>query len=410
MTETTAGIKIEEKEQKKTMKIAENTTTAQLWPEAARQRLQAAKRIVVKVGSSSLTHSTGKLNFSGVELLVRQLADLKNSGKEVFLVSSGAVAAGMGKLNLPKKPADISQKQALAAVGQGVLMQYYEKVFGEYGVDVAQVLLTKEDFSYRHRYLNARNTFRALLDYGIVPIINENDTVTFDEIKVGDNDTLAALVAGMVEADLLVLLSDIDGLYTDNPRTNPEAERLVCVDGISPAVEAMAGDPGSSLGTGGMATKLQAAKIVVHCGIMMLLTNAAIPKVLLRAMDGETVGTVFLPRAKHLTAKKGWLAFGATSHGRLWVDAGAAKALVEEGRSLLASGVVKAEGNFRRGDVVAVWAGEAPGAEIARGYVNYSAEEVNRIKGCHSKDFAKILQTQEPATEVIHRDELSLKV
>ena len=382
----------------------------QLWPEAARQRLQAAQRIVVKVGSSSLTHDTGKLNFSGIELLVRQLADLKNSGKEIFLVSSGAVAAGMGKLNLAEKPKEMAKKQALAAVGQGILMQYYEKIFGEYGVGVSQVLLTKEDFSHRDRYLNARNTFRALLDYGVIPIINENDTVTFDEIKVGDNDTLAALVAGMVEADLLVLLSDIDGLYTDNPRTNPAAEKLVCVDGISPAVEAMAGEPGSGLGTGGMATKLQAAKIVVHCGIMMLLTNTAIPKVLLRAMAGETVGTVFLPRAKHLTAKKGWLAFGAASQGRLWVDAGAARALVEGGGSLLASGVLRAEGSFRPGDVVSIWAGEDPGTEIARGFVNYSAEEVNLIKGCHSKDFAKILQTQAPATEVIHRDELSLRV
>ncbi len=377
------------------------------------QKLQEAKRVVVKVGSSSLTHANGKLNLNSIELLARQLADLKNAGRQVLLVSSGAVAAGMGKLDLPQKPSVIAEKQALAAIGQGILMQYYEKVFGEYGANVAQVLLTKDDIAIRDRYLNARNTFNALFAYGVVPIINENDTVTVDEIKVGDNDTLAALVAGLVEADLLILLSDIDGLYTANPRQDPGAKRIDIIEEITPEVEEMAGDAGSSLGTGGMCTKIQAAKIACSCGTPMVLTNAAIPKVLLSIMQGHANGTVFLPLAKHLAGKKGWLAYGAKSKGIILVDDGAAKALTKAGSSLLPTGIVDVRGVFFKGDIVAVCAASKPSKEIAKGFVNYSSHQVEAMKGCHSNEIRQKLPTlpdDELEPEVIHRDYLSLKL
>ncbi|MEA4891250.1 MAG: glutamate 5-kinase [Peptococcaceae bacterium] len=238
-------------------------------------KLKEASRIVIKVGTSTLTHQTGNLNLMRMESLVRQLADLKNQGRQVLLVTSAAIGAGMGRLNIGEKPPEIAKRQALAAVGQGILMQTYEKLFSEYGVAVAQVLLTKDDVADRRRYLNARSTLWQIMEYGAVPVINENDTVTFDEIKVGDNDTLAAMVAGLVDADLLVLLSDIDGLYTADPRKDETARLIPMVEEITPAVEALAGDPGSKFGSGGMATKIAAARIAVTQGIPMALVNGS---------------------------------------------------------------------------------------------------------------------------------------
>lgn len=257
--------------------------------------LKSAKRIVVKVGTSSLTYDNGKLHIRSMELLVRQLADLKNSGKEVLLVSSGAVGAGLGKLNLMKKPCAVPQQQALAAVGQGILMQNYEKFFGEYGVNVAQVLLTKEDMADQVRLTNIRNTFDALFDYDVVPVVNENDTITFSELdlKVGDNDTLAARVATVVNADLLILLSDIDGLYTSNPHEDENAQMISVVHELNDEIYAMAGGSGSSLGTGGMLTKLKAAKIANEAGIAMVLTNSATESVLYDIIHGNWHGTYF---------------------------------------------------------------------------------------------------------------------
>jgi len=240
-----------------------------------RQSLGEAKRIVVKVGSSTLTHNTGKLNLQGIEKLVRELSDLANQGRQILLVTSGAVAAGMDRLGLKEKPKTIPEKQAAAAVGQGILMHTYEKLFGEYGQVVAQVLLTREDSVNRSRYANSRNTLMTLLAMGVVPVINENDAVAIDELKIGDNDTLSAMVASIVEADLLIILSDIEGLYTANPQTDPAATLIPEVADITPAIEALAGGPGTAKGTGGMYTKIQAAKIAVNSGVVMVIASRA---------------------------------------------------------------------------------------------------------------------------------------
>ena len=377
---------------------------------AIKKRIADSKRIVVKIGSSSLVHGNGAMNFRAVELLVRQLAELQNFGKQVILVSSGAVAAGMGKLKMKTKLAEIGKRQALAAVGQGILMQFYEKFFNEYGVDVAQVLLTKEDISHRERYLSVGNTFDALFEYNIVPIVNENDTTSFAELKVGDNDTLAALTACLVEADLLILLSDIDGLYTANPRTDENARRLDVVEEITEEIEAMAGSAGSSVGTGGMMTKIAAAKIVGDCGIPMVLTNGSTPEVLFKIFEGDSVGTVFLPKDKSMIKKKGWLAYGADSSGKIIVDKGAVNALVKKGSSLLPSGVKAVEGRFDRGDIVAVVSENDLHTEIAKGFVNYSSAEINIIKGHQSSEIKELLGDHELDDEIIHRDYMSVKI
>lgn len=377
---------------------------------AVAEKIRSAKRIVVKVGTSSLVHCNGKLNFRSFDLLARQLADLHNCGKQVVLVSSGAIAAGMGKLNLGEKPSEISKRQALAAIGQGSLMQVYEKFFGEYSVNVAQVLLTKDDISHRERYVNAGNTFKSLFEYGVVPIVNENDTTSLNEIKVGDNDTLAALTACLIDADLLILLSDIDGLYTANPRTDKNAERLELVREITPEIEAMAGCAGSNLGTGGMMTKISAAKIANSCGIPMVLADGSVSEIIFKVMSGKNCGTVFAPKLKAMAGKKGWLAYGAVSRGKIIVDDGAFLALVKKGGSLLPSGIKAVEGSFAKGDIVAVYGENNPHLEIAKGFVNYDSAEIEKIMGRQSSEIAEILGDPEAADEVIHRDCMSVKI
>ncbi|MGI6606780.1 MAG: glutamate 5-kinase [Peptococcia bacterium] len=363
------------------------------------------KRIVVKVGTSTLTYATGKLNLDQLERLVRELADLRHRDIEVILVSSGAVGAGIGKLGLRSKPKSIPEKQALAAIGQGILMQMYEKFFAEYGEIVAQVLLTREDITQRGRYLNARNTLLALLRLGVVPIINENDTVAYEEIKFGDNDTLAALVAGLVDADLLVLLSDIDGLYTADPRQDSSAQLIKTVEELTPEIVALAGKSGSKLGSGGMITKIQAARIVSTSGISMIVANGSQKGVLKEIVMGENPGTLFLPCDQRLNSRKAWIGYASKTSGAVTVDEGAEKALLEKGKSLLPSGVTAVEGDFERGCVISIM-GEA--GEIARGIVNYSSVEIKQIMGCQSKEIARILG-QKDFDEVIHRDNLTLK-
>ncbi|KUK81265.1 MAG: Glutamate 5-kinase, partial [Pelotomaculum thermopropionicum] len=251
------------------------------------------KRLVIKIGSSSIAYATGRPNLYQIESLVRQLADLYNQGREVILVTSGAVGTGAGKLGLAERPKTIPQKQAAAAVGQGILMHVYEKYFAEYGVTVGQVLLTREDFSDRRRFLNARNTLNALFQYKVIPVINENDTVAVDEIKFGDNDSLSALVAGLVDAEMLVLLSDISGLFTADPRKDPGARLIKNVTELNSHIESLAGGVGSKLGTGGMATKLQAARIAMHSGVVTVLASAEEKDIIKRVIGGEESGTVF---------------------------------------------------------------------------------------------------------------------
>lgn len=368
--------------------------------------LTKAHRLVVKVGTSTLTHASGKLNLSQLERLVRQIADLKHQGREVILVSSGAVATGMGRIGLAERPRTMPEKQAMAAIGQGLLMHMYEKLFAEYSQVVAQVLLTKDDITHRERYLNARNTLLSLLSYGVIPIINENDTVVFEQIKFGDNDTLAALVSGLIDAELLILLSDIDGLYTANPRLDSAARLIPLVEELTPEIEKLAGEPGTNLGSGGMVTKIQAAKISCNSGIPMVLANGSRDNVLRDIVTGQNPGTLFIPKEHRIRSRKGWIAYASRPSGTVIIDAGAEKALVDSGKSLLPSGITKVDGEFKRGSVVRVL---GKNGEIARGIVNYSSEEIDRIKGCQSKDIFVILGYRD-YDEVIHRDNLSLRI
>ncbi|MBM7866868.1 glutamate 5-kinase [Heliobacterium gestii] len=374
-----------------------------------RQDLPKARRVIVKVGTSTLTHGTGKLNLEQMEKLVRQLADLSNRGHQVILVSSGAVGAGMGRLGLEKRPKAVPEKQACAAVGQGILMHMYEKLFAEYGLVVAQVLLTRDDFAFRERYINAGNTLEALLRMNVIPIINENDTVSIDEIRLrfGDNDTLSALVAGLVQGDVLILLTDIEGLYSANPRVDAEAVFIPEVAEITREIEAMAAGAGSNLGTGGMATKLQAAKIAVESGVAMVIAQGSRPNGLREIMNGEEVGTLFFPNEKPLPGYKRWLAFSSASSGRVYIDAGAAEAIVSGGKSLLPCGITRADGDFQSGDMVSIIAPE--GLEVARGVTQYSADQVRRIMGKQCQDIEAALGAK-GVDEVVHRDDLTVMV
>jgi glutamate 5-kinase len=371
-----------------------------------REILQNAKRIVVKVGTSTLTHSTGKLNLHRIEKLVRELADLANQDKELLLVTSGAVGAGMDRLGWKEKPKSISDKQAAAAVGQGMLMHIYEKFFAEYGQIVAQVLLTREDSIYRKRFLNSRNTLLGLIKHRVIPIINENDVVAWEELKIGDNDNLSALVAGLVDADALIILSDVDGVYTDNPAKNPHAQLISLIEEITSEIEDIAGGPGSMRGTGGMYTKIQAAKIAMNSGVPMVIANGGEDGHIRGILSGQEIGTLFLPKDHKLHIRKCWIAYGAMSQGRITVDAGAAKAL-ENGKSLLPKGLLIVEGEFEQGNIVAVV--NQSGKELARGIVNYDHEELEKIKSAHSDDIVAILGYKH-FDEVIHRDNLVLLI
>jgi len=370
-----------------------------------RTQLQAARRIVVKVGTSTLTHPNGKLNYSRIEGLVRELADAVNAGKQILLVSSGAVGAGMDRLGWKEKPKTIPEKQAAAAVGQGILMHTYEKLFAEYGQVVAQVLLTREDSVNRRRYANSRNTLLTLLNIGVIPIINENDAVSIDELKIGDNDTLSANVAAIVDADVLIILSDVDGVYSANPQTDPQARLLPEISEVTPEVEAMCGGAGTMRGTGGMLTKMAAARMAMNSGIVMVIASGGRDGAVQSILAGKPIGTLFPPRQNRLQFRKRWLAFGARIKGRLKVDKGCAQALLSNGSSLLAAGVKEVEGNFEQGSTVSILNPE--GWEIARGLVNYSTDDVRKIMGAHTHEIAEILG-HKPYDEVVHRDNLVL--
>ena len=370
-----------------------------------RSQLKAAHRIVVKVGTSTLTHANGKLNYSRIEYLVRELADAVNSGKQILLVSSGAVGAGMDRLGWKEKPKTIPAKQAAAAVGQGILMHTYEKLFGEYGQIVAQVLLTREDSVNRKRYANSRNTLLTLLEIGVIPIINENDAVAIDELKIGDNDTLSANVAAIVDADLLIILSDVDGVYTANPQKDPDARLIEEIPEVTPEIEAICGGAGTMRGTGGMLTKMAAARMAMNSGIVMVIASGAKDGVVQSVLAGNQVGTLFPPRQNRLQFRKRWLAFGARIKGRLIVDRGCAQALQNSGSSLLAAGVKSVEGSFEQGNTVSIV--NQDGWEIARGLANYNAADAVKIMGAHTHEIAGILG-HKPYDEVVHRDNMVL--
>lgn len=372
--------------------------------EVSREALQKAKRIVIKVGTSTITYTNGKRNFSQIDRLAREISDLQNQGKEMILVTSGAVAVGVDRMGLPGKPKTIPGKQAAAAVGQGVLMHTYEKFFADYGQIVAQVLITKTEAIDRHRYTNTRNTFMELMRQRVIPIVNENDVVALDELKIGDNDNMSALVAGIVDADLVIILSDVDGLYTANPQTHPDAVIVPEVAEITPEIEASAGGVGSARGTGGMATKIQAAKAATSSGIHLVIASGTEKNAITRVLQGEELGTLFVSRENRLQFRKRWLAFGAKIAGSIVVDDGCAKAIRKAGGcSILPAGVFAVQGEFLPGSTVSVIDKDAH--ELARGLVHYSSAELEQIKGCNSGEIANILGHKN-FDEVIHRDDL----
>lgn len=372
--------------------------------EASREALKKAKRIVIKVGTSTITYANGKRNFSQIDRLAREISDLQNQGKEMILVTSGAVAVGVDRMGLPGKPKTIPGKQAAAAVGQGVLMHTYEKLFADYGQIVAQVLITKTEAIDRHRYTNTRNTFMELMRQRVIPIVNENDVVALDELKIGDNDNMSALVAGIVDADLVIILSDVDGLYTANPQTHPDAVIVPEVAEITPEIEASAGGVGSARGTGGMATKIQAAKAATSSGIHLVIASGTEKNAITRVLQGEELGTLFVSRENRLQFRKRWLAFGAKIAGSIVVDDGCAKAIRKAGGcSILPAGVFAVQGEFLPGSTVSVI--DKYAHELARGLVHYSSAELEQIKGCNSGEIANILGHKN-FDEVIHRDDL----
>ena len=367
--------------------------------------LRAARRIVVKVGSSLVTDEGRGLDADAIGHWCRQMALLAQQGRELIMVSSGAVAEGMKRLGLRVRPKELHELQAAAAVGQMGLVQMYESKLREYGMHSAQVLLTHADLADRERYLNARSTLRTLIDLGVVPVINENDTVATDEIRFGDNDTLAALVTNLIEADALVILTDQPGLYTRDPRRHPDAQLVSEARAGDPALEKMAGGVGSHLGSGGMLTKVLAAKRAARSGAATIIASGREPNVLVRLACGEAIGTQLIAETMTLAARKQWMADHLQVRGRLRLDDGAVRALKADGKSLLPIGVFEASGEFERGEVVSCL--DSKGHEIARGLVNYNSAETHKILKSPSHEIeARLGYVDEP--ELIHRDNLVL--
>lgn len=362
------------------------------------------RRIVIKIGSSSLNHPQGGLDEQAIERIAQVIAEIRQMGVECVLVSSGAVAAGVGKLGLKAKPKNVAGKQAVAAVGQGVLIEQYALALETRGLICAQVLLSRLDLAEASRYRNAQNTLEQLLRYQVIPIINENDTVAVEELCFGDNDRLSALVAGLVHGDLLVILTDVDGLYSANPKTDPEAKLIPEVKDLT-QVMGLAGGAGSSLGTGGMVTKLKAAEIATRFGIGMFLLNSQRMEDILKLVKGEKpLGTYFVPASHRLLGKKRWIAYGGLSEGSIYIDEGAVQALLK-GKSLLASGITGIEGSWERKELVRI--NSQDGVEVARGLVELSSEELERVRGMHSAEMLSLIPDLE-GEEVVHRDNMTI--
>ncbi len=368
--------------------------------------LDNVRLLVVKVGTTLISSSSDFLNREKMQPIVEDISDFRKRGTKVILVSSGAIGAGMAVLGLKTRPKLLPQKQAAAAIGQSKLMHFYKELFNEYGLRVAQILLTKDDLDDRTKYLNARNTLWTLLQYeSIVPIINENDTVAVDEIKFGDNDTLAAVTASKIQADLLVILSNVDGLYDCDPRKSAVPKLIEEVKDLSDDLKKMCGSPSAETSVGGMAAKLEAARIATLSGIGMVLANGEHKHVLRDMFSAGCRCTYFHPRRESIHGRKRWIAFGSAPHGSVQIDAGARRAILKQGRSLLPSGITGVSGKFDRGDTISIV--DEENKELARGLANYSANEVKKIKGSHSSKIAELLG-QKDYDEVVHRDNLVL--
>ncbi|PYS00587.1 MAG: glutamate 5-kinase [Acidobacteria bacterium] len=363
-----------------------------------RYRIRDAKRVVVKLGSNLFFNNGGHVALGRIFSFIEDIAVASLAGRQVIVVSSGAVALGANALKMKSATASLPQKQALAAVGQSRLMNLYEQGFAKYGLTAGQILLTEEDFSNRKRYLNLRCTLETLLDMGVIPIINENDTVSTNELEVtdrnpsfGDNDKLSALVMSKLEAHALILLSDVDGLFTEDPRHNPSAERIPEVHEITPEVEALAGRK-SARGRGGMSTKLQAARIAMNSGGIAVVANGLKPSILARVLGGEQEGTLFVGKSESLSGKRRWIAFASSISGRIHINEGALDAITRKNASLLYAGVTRIENEFENGDVVAIVGPN--GQEGARGTVNYSSADASKLSGTHSDDIARLATTK----------------
>lgn len=364
-----------------------------------------AKRVVVKVGSAILASENG-LNYGVVDNLARELAFLHNSGREVILISSGAVAAGKKKLRYKdNRELSIKEKQALAAIGQSQLMHDYDEAFGKYDKNIAQILLTHSDLASRKRYLNVRNTILSLFKFGVIPIINENDTVSTEELKFSDNDNLGALVANLIEADMFLCLTDVDALYDHNPVTDPNAKIVYTVSEVTPEIEAMASNSKSALGTGGMQSKINAAKMVSAGGGCSFIGPGRQKDILKHLFSGEPVGTFFLPKSEKMQSRKRWIAYVLKPQGSLYLDKGACAALTSKGKSLLPSGVVGVEGDFEIGDSVRCV--DTTDKVVAVGLTNFNSSDLHKIKGLHTDKIESILGYKE-SDEVMHRDNLVL--
>jgi len=369
--------------------------------------LENIQRIVVKVGTSTLTNENGHLDIEKIRKIVLELSNLQDKGYDVILVSSGAVGAGMGLLNINEKPKTLAEKQMLSAVGQVSLMQIYQTLFKEHNKIVGQLLLTKEEFSNRKRYLNMRNVCNAFLKRKIIPIINENDAIVSNalKIKVGDNDTMSALVSGLIDADLLIILSDIDGLYNKNPRKYEDANLIHIVGDINEDIKNMAGAEGSKFGTGGMVTKIIAAEMVTKIGTSLVIASGDEPKNITRIVEKENIGTLFVKKNKKISLRKYWLAYGPSKEGALTIDNGAKSAL-KNGKSLLSVGIKSVEGTFDKGAIVEIE--DLKGKVIATGISNYSSEEISLIKGEQSENIEEILGYKYDDA-VIHIDNVAMK-
>ncbi len=363
-----------------------------------------SQTIVVKIGTSSLTQETGQIAIATIASLVETLSNLRSQGHRVVLVSSGAVGVGCARLNLRERPRKMALKQAVAAVGQGRLMRIYDDLFSNLQQAIAQVLLTRRELVERNTYVNASNTFRELLDLGVIPIVNENDTIAVEELKFGDNDTLSALVASLVQADWLFLLTDVDRMYSADPKTVPDAQPIKLVSsGEFDQLQVDAGSSGSQWGTGGMATKLAAARIATSTGVRTVITQGKKPQNILDILQGKDLGTQFEPQPRTDNARKRWITYGLIPMGKLYLDRGAVKALTHQGTSLLPAGITAIEGEFSTSDAVQLCNQE--GIELGRGLVNYNSSEIEQIKGLHSTEIASILG-YDSADTVVHRNNL----
>ena len=367
---------------------------------------QQPQTIVVKIGTSSLTQATGKIAIATIASLVETLSLLHSQGHRVILVSSGAVGVGCARLNLSEKPRKIALKQAVAAVGQGRLMRIYDDLFSTLQQAIAQVLLTRRELVERNSYVNVSNTFQELLGLGVIPIVNENDTVAIDELKFGDNDTLSALVASLVKADWLFLLTDVDRMYSADPKTDPDARPIELVSSAEfSQLQVEAGSSGSQWGTGGMATKLAAARIATSTGVRTVITQGKQPRNIIEILNGKNLGTQFEPQPQSDNARKRWIGYGLIPMGKLYLDSGAVKAIKQKGKSLLPAGIVAVQGEFAATDAVQIC--DREGVELGRGLVNYNSSEIQQIAGCQSAEIAQILG-YDSADTVVHRNNLTL--